>query len=803
MKLTMSWLREHLETNASVSEIAAALTHIGLEVESVTDPGSALVGFTVAEVLRAERHPNADKLQVCEVDTGSARVQVVCGAPNARARLKVAFAPPGTTIPATGVVLKAAQIRGVESCGMLCSGRELGLSEEHAGIIELAPDARVGGPIAEALGLDDPVIEISITPNRPDCLGVFGVARDLAARGIGILVALKDTSNAARSGARVSIGLRFEEPTRGACPLFAGRVIEGVRNGPSAAWLERRLRAIGLRPRSALVDITNYVSYDRARPLHVYDAAHVHGELHARLGRAGEKLLALDGKEYLVDEQMCVIADERGVLGLGGVMGGSASGATDATTSVIIESALFDPIRTGATGRRLGIESDARYRFERGVDPEGVLTGLEYATRLVLEMCGGAAGPITIAGRAPSWRRSIDFDTTQVARLTGMQLGDARIREILAALGFACVAGDGKWLVTPPSWRPDVHGPADLVEEVTRIHGLEHLPTQPLPKTSAPTGVAAMLSLKQKRVRWAKRLLAARGLCEAVTWSFTSRAHAELFGGGQAALELANPISVELAVMRPSILPNLIAAASRNMARGLGDFGLFEVGPQYRGDAPEDQSTAVTGIRCGQSGPRHWGAPRRAVDVYDAKADALAVIAECGVATDRLQVTTDAPAWYHPGRSGVLRLGPGAPLAVFGELHPRILKALDARGPISGFEVTLDALAEPKARSTRTKAALNASDLQPLERDFAFVVATDVTAEQLLRAVRGVDRQLITDASVFDVFASASLGADRKSVAVSVTLEPREKTLTDAEIEALGARIVAAVVKATGATLRA
>lgn len=803
MKFTLAWLKEHLDTQASVAEIADTLTRIGLEVEEVFDPATALAPFKVAQVLKAEKHPNADKLQVCEVDTGSEKLQVVCGAPNARAGLKGVFAPVGAYVPGSDITLTKAKIRGVESNGMLLSERELELSNEHAGIIELPADAKVGSPAAAALGLDDAMIEIAITPNRPDCLGVRGVARDLAAAGLGTL---KPDHIEHVKGAfpnPIPIALEFDEASASACPVFAGRLIKGAKNGPSPDWLQRRLKAIGLRPINALVDITNYIAYDRARPLHVYDAKTLKGTIRARLGTNGESFNALDGKDYAVDDTMCVIADDRAVLGLGGVIGGEASGSTEATTDVFIESAYFDPKRTARTGRKLNILSDARFRFERGVDPHFVLPGLELATRMVLDICGGTPSDITVAGKEPGPNPPFPFDTKLVKRLSGLDLSDADIKCLLGALGVNLVGGGHALEATPPSWRPDISIPVDLVEEVVRLTGVDKVPATPLPRAA---GVARpVLTERQLRARRVRRVLAARGLVEAVTWSFIPPEQAALFGGGQAELTLSNPISTELAQMRPGLLPGLVTAAQRNRDRGFADGALFELGQAYRGAHPEDQYLSAAGVRFGhsalQGAGRDWSGEAPAADLFAVKADAVAALAALGLDQAAVNVTRDAPPWFHPGRSGAIKLGPKTILAVFGELHPELLAKLGVDAPIAGFELYLDAIPASK-RKTLTRAALDASDMQAVTRDFAFLVDQDIAAGDLLRAARGVDRALISQIRVFDVFAGKGVPEGKKSLAIEVTLQPRDKTLTDAEIEAFSAKIVAAIVKATGGELR-
>jgi len=796
MKFTLSWLADHIDTDAPVDKIADTLTNIGLEVEGIEDKAKQLTPFTVAYVVSADKHPNADKLRVCIVDTGKEKVQVVCGAPNARAGMKGVFAHAGVTIPGTGVELKKSSIRGVESNGMLCSEREMGLSQEHDGIIELPEDAPIGEPFAKLMGLTDPVIEIKLTPNRPDCTGVRGVARDLAAAGIGHLKPDQPVKITPRFNNPVTIGLHFDETAKSACPVFAGRMVKGVKNGPSPAWLQQRLKAVGLRPISTRVDITNLMSLDRARPLHVYDADKLNGEIHARLAKKGEKVLALDGKTYELDEEMCVIADDNGVLGLGGVMGGETTGVSATTTNVFIESAYFDPVRTARTGRELGIVSDARYRFERGVDPEYVVPGLDLATKMIVDLCGGEPSDVTVAGRVPDTKREITFDPALVEKLCGVKMHQAEALSILDRLGFRTVVGTR---VVVPSWRPDINGPADLVEEVVRIAGYDKIPSTPLPRQA--TVPLPVLTPMQKRVRAAKRTLAARGLYEAMTWSFVSKAQAALFGGVPDALLVANPISSDLDAMRPSVLPGLLAAAQRNAARGLKDLGMFEVGPQFTGPEPGEQLTAATGIRIG-NGPRSWTKAAWSPDVFQAKADVLAVLESCGFAPDSAQTTADAPAWYHPGRSGALRLGPKNVLAFFGELHPRILAAFDLTGPVAAFEVMLETLPTPKAKPSKARPNLELSEFQAVERDFAFVVDAKVAAADVVKAAMSVDRVLVESVNVFDVYEGQGVDPGKKSLAITVRLQPRDRTLAEADIETVSSKIVGAVAKATGGKLR-
>lgn len=798
MKFTLSWLKDHLETDASVDEISARLTMLGLEVESIDNPAEKLAGFTVARVLEAEKHPNADRLRVCKVDTGKGTIQVVCGAPNARAGLTVVLAQPGTRIPVTGDVLKKGNVRGVESQGMMCSWRELGLGEDHEGIAELDGGLAVGQKLTEAVRFD-PVFDISITPNRADCLGVRGVARDLAASGLGTLKPLTIPAVPGSFVSPVSVSLNFPDGAESACPLFAGRYIRGVRNGESPAWLKDRLTAIGLRPISALVDITNYVTYDLARPLHVFDVARLTGNVQARLARPGETLLALNGKEYTLDDTMTVIADDQRAEAIAGIIGGEETGCTENTTTVFLEAAYFDAGRTGATGRKLGVDSDARYRFERGVDPAMTIPGMELATRLILDLCGGEASEPVIAGGEPQWQRSILMRPERVDELGGLSLDTADITAKLDALGCTVSAAEGGRLsVAPPSWRGDIHAEHDLVEEVIRIHGYDNIPVVPLPRDTMPKQV---LTPAQKRASQIRRGLAGRGMVETVTWSFLPSAHARLFNGGAADLTLANPISSDLDVMRPSVLPNLIAAAGRNADRGFKDLALFEIGPQFDGGAQPGLQTAMAGgVRAGATGPRHWSARPRPVDVFDAKADVLAAIAAAG-GPEALQVVAEAPAWYHPGRSGALKLG-NKVVAWFGELHPRVLQAMDVKGPLVGFELFLDQIPLPKARPTKARPLLKASPFHAVERDFAFVLDSTVTAAAVVKAAREAEKTLITDVAVFDLFEGPSLGTGKKSLAISVTLQPTEKTLTDAEIEAVGNRIVDNVARTTGGVLR-
>jgi len=809
MKFTLAWLKDHLDTKASLDEIVTKLSAIGLEVESIEDPSAKLAAFTIARVLEAKQHPNADRLRVVQVEIakGKPAVEVVCGAPNARAGMVAVFAPLGTFIPGTGITLEKKPVRGVVSNGMLVSERELELSEAHEGIIDLPAElaGKVGQRYIDALGLADPVIEVKLTPNRPDCTGVRGIARDLAAAGLGKLKPEPKLGKVEGTfDSPVAIKLEFTKETADACPVFAGRYVRGVKNGPSPAWLQNRLKAVGLRPINALVDVTNYLSQDRGRPLHVYDADKLWGPVRARLGQEGEKFVGLDGKEHSVDETMCVIADDNGPLGLGGIIGGEASGSTEATRNVLIECAYFDPQRTAATGRKIGLMTDARYRFERGVDPASELPGLDLATDMILKLAGGEPSKAKVAGKQPVAKRTISFDLARVEKLAGLKLKDSEIKGILEKLGFELEEKGKGYKVTVPTWRPDIHGPVDLVEEIVRIAGLDRIPSTPMARAD---GVARpVLTERQKRSRRARRTLAGRGLVEAVTWSFIPRAAAKLFGGGTDALELANPISSEMSSMRPSLLPGLLDAVKRNRNRGFSDVALFELGQAYRGEAPEEQFTAAAGLRAGTAklagGGRHWDGSAGDVDAFEAKADVFAVLGALGFDPGKAQITRDAPAWYHPGRSASLRLGPKVVLAHFGELHPATLKALDTSGPVVGFEIFLDALPAQKAKS-RARAPLQAADLLPVRRDFAFVLDATVAAGDVVRAAQSADRALIESVSVFDVFEGGALaGEGKKSLAIEVTLQPITETLTDKDIEAVAQKIIAAVKAATGGEIR-
>lgn len=802
MRFTLSWLKDHLDTEADVAAVAEAMTMAGLEVEEVHDPIAALAPFTVAKIVSAAQHPNADRLRVCQVDTVDGPKEIVCGAPNARAGLTTIYAPIGAFVPGLGVTLVEKPVRGVVSHGMLCSASELELADEADGILELADDLAVGTPAADVFGAE-PVIDFEVTPNRPDWLGVAGIARDLAAAGLG---QLQTPSVAPVPGTFPSpISVRIESPEM--CPVFAGRLIRGVKNGPSPEWLQRRLTAVGLRSINRLVDVTNLLAYDRCRPAHVYDAAKLVGtEIVARAGQVAsgtgehEHLIALDGKTYTIDPTMSVIADAGGErpIGLGGVMGGESTGCSDETTDVFVECAWFDPLVTAQTGRTLSLNSDAQYRFARGVDPASVVPGLELATRMILDLCGGEPSEITVSGQAPADPAAFAFDPARVASLTGLSLDDDRIAEILTRLGFEVTRGT-PWTVTPPSWRRDVKGPADLVEEVARIEGYGALPSTPLPDLGAPS--KGVLNPRQARVRLARRALAAMGYAEAVTWSFTKQSTAALFGGGDDALRVENPIAADLDCMRPSSLPNLIQAAARNADRGHPDAALFEIGPIYLDDGPTGQRTVITGLIAPRAA-RHWGAaPEDAL--FGLKGDLMALLEALGAPVASLQLAQGQNRdWWHPGRSARLQLGPKTIMAEFGALHPRVLKALDADGPMLAFEIVLDAVPEPRGARSKTRGAANLANLMPLTRDFAFVVEDAKAVGDLVRAVAGADKALIAGVSVFDVYRGAGVPEGTKSVALEVTIQPVEATLTEGEIEALSAKVVAAAGK-VGAALRA
>ena len=798
MKFTLSWLKDHLDTTATVDEICETLTDLGLEVEGVEDRGARLRDFTIGYVKSAEKHPDADRLNVCQVETDEGVMQIICGAPNARAGITVVVAKPGVYVPGIDTTIGVGKIRGVESFGMMASEREMELSEEHDGIIEL-PSGEVGQSFVDWLAEHDPakvdpVIEIAITPNRPDALGVRGIARDLAARGLGTLKARDCDPVAGTFPSPVSVTI--DEDTLEQCPVFYGRVIKGVKNGPSPAWLQDALRAIGLRPISFLVDVTNFFTYDRNRPLHVFDADKVAGNaLRVHRAKGGETLMGLDDKEYTFAEGMTVISDANGVESIGGVMGGLATGCTEETTNVFLEAAYFDRVRTAYTGRALKINSDARYRFERGIDPEWTPHGIEHATRMIMDHAGGEASDVVVAGAIPDTSRAYKLDTDRVQSLVGMTIPAETQRATLTALGFT-LEGD---MAHVPSWRPDVQGSADLVEEVARIASLTKLEGVPLPRISA--GVPRpILSPMQRREVAARRAAAALGYNECVTYSFIDQASAALFGGGTDETRLENPISADMSHMRPALLPGLLAAAARNQARGFADMALFEVGPAFHGGEPKEQHALVSGLLIGRTGPKDVHGASRAVDVYDVKADAEAVLAAMG-APARVQILRGTSSEWHPGRHGMICLGPKKVLGIYGEVHPKILAAMDVKGPAMAFTLWPEQVPLPR-KSGATRPALKISDLQAVERDFAFVVDAQVEALTLVNAAMGADKALITDVRVFDEFIGGSLGEGKKSLAITVQLQPEGKTLKDADIEAVGAKVIEKVSKATGGVLR-
>ncbi|WP_420140044.1 phenylalanine--tRNA ligase subunit beta [Sphingomonas sp.] len=786
MKFTLSWLKEHLDTNATLEELLVGLTKLGLEVESVDDPSAKLAGFTIARVLTAAPHPQADKLQVLTVDTGDGNpLQVVCGAPNARADLVGVFGAAGATVPANGMVLRVAAIRGVESNGMMCSARELELGEEHDGIIELPVDAPVGTSFADYKGLSDPVIDIAVTPNRQDCMGVRGIARDLAAGGYGTLKPLDIPT--IRGEGPSSIMVATEDPE--GCPAFFARTVTGVTNGSAPDWMKRRLHAVGQKPISALVDITNYVMLDHGRPLHVYDLAKLNGGLVARKASDGESLTALNGKQYQLDATMTVIADDAHVHDIGGIMGGAESGVSETTTDVLIECAYFTPETIARTGQKLGLTSDARQRFERGVDPAFLGDGLAIATQLVLEICGGKPSDVVEAGQPPVGHATFKYDPLAAARLGGMDVAPERQREILARLGFGI---DGAWTVRVPSWRRDVEGTADIVEEIVRIEGIDNVPAVALPR---PDGVARPTATPEQKVeRILRRTAAARGLNEAVTWSFLPQGEADHFGG--AAWVLANPISEELKAMRPSLLPGLLAAARRNLDRAAGPVRLFELGRRYLADGERP----TLGLLLAGEAPRDWRGRKAPLDAYTAKDEAMALLAAVGAPVDRLQVMEAMATTWHPGRSGSLRLSPKTILAEFGELHPTTLKTFGLDGPVVAAEIYLDAI-PAKRDAARMRTAYAPPALQPVKRDFAFILSRDAPADTLLRAVRGADKEAIVDIALFDVFTGTGVAENEKSLAIEVTLQPAQKSFTEADLQAISERVVAAAAK-TGARLR-
>lgn len=794
MKFTLSWLKMHLDFDLSLEQLDEAMTMAGLEIEDIDNPAAKLEAFSVAHVKEAEPHPDADKLRVCQVETKDGMKQIVCGAPNARAGMTAIYAPLGTYIPGLDFSLdkKPRKIRGIESHGMMCSTKELECGEDHDGIADLEGDWAVGTPAADALGMNDPVIDFEVTPNRPDWLGVYGIARDLAAAGIGTLKSGPIEPIKGEMACEVDIQLDWPE----ACPIFAGRVIKGVKNGPSPVWLQSALTAIGLRPINLLVDITNLISYDRARPLHVYDMAKLNGPIRARKGKGeADRFEALDNKQYDPADTHCVIADDQRCLGFGGVMGGVYSGCTDDTVDVFIESAYFDPGITRVTGRETGIDSDAKYRFERGIDPESCVDGIELATKFITMYGGGTPSEVKVAGEAPARVAPIRFDPARVEKLLGLKLSEDRIEKILTQLGFSVERGN-PWTVSCPSWRRDASQAADLIEEIARIEGYDKLPVVSMTRLPGAR-LEPPATVLQNRVRASRRAIASRGYQEAITWSFCHHDEAALFGGYGEGLELANPISSELDVMRPSALVHLIKSLQKSADRGLSDTRYFEAGPIYLNDSPTGQQTVIAGARRVIAG-RDWRGSE-APDVFDVKADALAVLSAVGGPVTA-PVSADARAWWHPGRSGVMRLGKNV-LAEFGEIHPKILKALDIDGRVVAFEVFLENIPQPKKKALKARAALTLPELNPVTRDFAFLASTDLATANLIKAVKGADKSMITDVSLFDVYTGQGVPEGQVSLALEVTLQPKDATLTDKDIEVISDKVIAAAKKA-GAELR-
>lgn len=792
MKFTLSWLKDFLDTNASVDEIAERLTAIGLEIEEVVDPLAAVKDLIVVSVDECVAHPDSDHLHVLKVNTGKELVQIVCGAPNARAGMKGILARPGDYVPAFGDKLKAGKIRGVESFGMMCAEDELGVGPDHTGIIECPEDAVVGASITTVYP-SDPVFDVSITPNRGDCMSVYGIARDLAAAGLGTLKTPKHnvTVCAFKSDVKLS-----NEATEIGAPFFTLREIRGVKNGASPKWMQDRLTAVGLRPISALVDVTNYFNITFGRPLHVFDADKVKGKITVRSARDGEKLTALDGKEYALSDGMVVIADENDVESIAGIMGGEASGCEESTTRVLLESAYFTPESIAKTGQKLILTSDSRQRFERGVDPASTIPfGADMAAQMIAELCGGECSELIVTGKEPERPAPIAFDPHRVEKLCGVDVPADTCKEILEKLGCVVKSDGNLFSVVRPTWRSDISGSHDLVEEVLRIYGYDKLPEIALPR---PNGVHGILQPKQRREVSVRRAMANRGGCQTITWSFMSSKDAVPFRTKDAVL-IANPISADLNEMRPNLLPNLVSAARSNITKGTFDGCLFEVGPQFFGFKPMEQETVACQLRFGQATPRHWAVAQRPVDVFDAKADALAAL-DAAEAPQSVQIVREAPAWYHPGRSGAVKIGKTV-LAYFGELHPKILKAMDVKTTVCACEVFLDRLPPAKKKNGKGVKTLKLSAFTPIFRDLAFLVDRKVDADKIVSAAKNTDKVLITDVSVFDLYEGEALG-DKKSVAIQLTIQPVEKTMTDEEIESVCRRVVGAVGVATGATLR-
>ncbi len=794
MKFTLSWLKEHLDTNASVDEISETLTRIGLEVEEVINPAAALHDFITAKIEKVEMHPDSDHLHVLAVNTGKETLQVVCGAPNVHEGLIGIYAPTGALIPAYGERLKVAKIRGVESMGMMCSEKELMVGNDHSGIIELPADTAIGVSAADVLNID-PVIEVSITPNRAECLGVRGIARDLAASGLGKLKPLNIPEIKGSFKSPITVSVDCPD----ACPTYTARYIKGVNNkAETPKWMKDRLTAIGLRPISALVDITNYINYDLARPLHVFDADKLKGNIKVRMAHNGEEFLALNEKSYTLDDKCLGICDDEGVQCLGGIMGGLNKGSYEDTTDVLLECALFTPTCIARTGRKLQLDSDSRARYERWVDPMSNISGNNYATKMILDICGGEASEMEIAGAEKFEAKPVYLRPERLKTFVGMEVSKEKCEEILSHLGFTLSEEDGKIKAVSPSWRGDIECEQDLIEEVVRMIGLDNIPATSMKTADFPKPVLTPL---QNNIVMVKHELASRGMFETVTFSFTDSDIAQYFRREQEPILLQNPIIKELDEMRPSLLPNLLIGAKNNIARGYADLAIFEVAPEFYGRNPGEQKAVASGIRVGKTSKKDWTGSMRAYDVFDAKADALAAIAAAKGPIDAPQITTDAPSYYHPGRSGTIRLGKNV-LAYFGELHPAVLKALDIKSNVVAFEVFLDNIPLPRDAKSKAKKKLELSQLQAVDKDLAFVVARNVSAINIVAAAKNADRNNIADVRVFDVYEGDNLPEDKKSVAISVTFQPKEKTYTDAELEALMNKVILEVGKKTGASLR-
>ena len=794
MKFTISWLKEHLDTKASSEEIVAKLTAIGLEVEGYSDSSKIFADFVVGQVLEEGKHPNADKLKVCKVDIGTAKVDVVCGASNVEKGMKVVYAPPGSTIPVNQMKLRAVKIRGVESSGMICSEYELGLSDDHEGIIKLKDDSRVGQSYSEIAGLDDVVIEIGITPNRQDCLGVLGIARDLAASGLGKLKAIEDKNQKGSFKSPINIEIKNSE----LCSTFAGRYIKGVKNIQSPDWLQQKLKAVGFRPISALVDITNYVMLDLNRPLHVYDADKIDGKIIVRESKKGESFNALDEKSYDLNDGMCAIADEKKVLGLGGIMGGESSGCNKNTKNILLESALFNPINTAKSGRNLSILSDARYRFERGVDPHSVLVGINRATELICEICGGEFSEVIVAGQIPDEDKFINLSVERIQKRLGVSLNDKEITSILNALGVETTQKGDSISCRIPSWRQDIEGEADLSEEIIRIKGYEHIPTANIRATEKIN--SSILSKEQKLVSKAKHFIAAQGYNELVTWAFAFSDDCQFFDDCSK-LKIVNPISEDLDILRPNLLPNLISAVKKNASRDFDSFSIFEVGSQYKTSEPEDQINVACGIKVGIKQKKDWQNEKSSFDVYDSKKDLFNLIGHLIPQQKKLTIIEEAPDWYHPGRSATVILNKSIKVGYFGEIHPRISQHYKIKERINAFELFLDDVPSINKKTTN-KPILHLSDFQSVSRDFAFILDQNIKGYDLIETAMKIDKNLIQDVEIFDLFKDPNLGENKKSMAIKVTMQASDRTLTEDEIQELSSKIVAAIEKSTSGSVR-